>query len=241
MADIPPIHVCHSLHAENDALKGKYDRLKKKYKELNQNMLDMKETLLRMKLEKEYRQRDPEEIPAVHHLSKDNTKKKESNEVKEGQSTNEKLLVLNNQLLKQFEKGNKQLKTSERKMMRIEGEKEKSKNDLFEASQQIEYLKKQIVFKDEQYELLSSKMKKTVPSKQQGVQLTNLKKENKKLSVENEKLKTELKGLDATFFDEIEDMKYALQQSAKLNTEYERALRRLCKQFGLNYTSALRS
>jgi len=37
------------------------------------------------------------------------------------------------------------------------------------------------------------------------------------------------------FFEEIEDMKYALQQSARLNKEYEKLLRRLCNQFGLPY------
>ena len=34
-------------------------------------------------------------------------------------------------------------------------------------------------------------------------------------------------------------MKYALKQSAKLNTEYEKAMRRICKQFGLNYDKVL--
>jgi len=37
------------------------------------------------------------------------------------------------------------------------------------------------------------------------------------------------------FFEEIEDLKYALQQSAQLNKEYEKALRRICLQFGLPY------
>lgn len=35
------------------------------------------------------------------------------------------------------------------------------------------------------------------------------------------------------FFEEIEDLKYALQQSAKLNTAYEAALKKLCQQFGI--------
>ena len=34
-------------------------------------------------------------------------------------------------------------------------------------------------------------------------------------------------------------MKYALKQSAKLNTEYEKAMRRICKQFGLNFNKVL--
>lgn len=42
-----------------------------------------------------------------------------------------------------------------------------------------------------------------------------------------------------SFFDELEDMKYALQQSTKLNHEYENILKRLCKQNGLNYEKTL--
>ena len=38
-----------------------------------------------------------------------------------------------------------------------------------------------------------------------------------------------------SFFEELEDMKYALQQSTKLNNEYERILKQICKQTGLNY------
>ena len=34
-------------------------------------------------------------------------------------------------------------------------------------------------------------------------------------------------------------MKYALKQSAKLNTEYEKAMRRISKQFGLNFDKVL--
>ena len=37
------------------------------------------------------------------------------------------------------------------------------------------------------------------------------------------------------FFEEVEDMKYALQKSARLNTEYEKALKKMCKQFGVQF------
>merc|ERR1712076_241342 len=85
--------------------------------------------------------------------------KVKKNEVKKDNTTSDKLLALNNQLLKQFEKGNKQLKTSEKKIVKIENEKERLKNDLFEAGQQIEFLKKQMSMKDEQFNLLNSKIK----------------------------------------------------------------------------------
>jgi len=37
------------------------------------------------------------------------------------------------------------------------------------------------------------------------------------------------------FFEEIEDIKYALQQAAKLNKVYEKTLRKMCMQFGVPY------
>ena len=37
------------------------------------------------------------------------------------------------------------------------------------------------------------------------------------------------------FFEEIEDIKYALHQSAKLNRIYEKTLWKMCQQFGVPY------
>ena len=37
------------------------------------------------------------------------------------------------------------------------------------------------------------------------------------------------------FFEEIEDIKFALQQSARLNKEYEQTLRKMCTKFGIPY------
>lgn len=56
-----------------------------------------------------------------------------------------------------------------------------------------------------------------------------------RLSRENKKLRHELKGLDKGFFDEVEDLKYALQQSTKLNKDYDTMLHKLCHQFGVPY------
>lgn len=37
------------------------------------------------------------------------------------------------------------------------------------------------------------------------------------------------------FFEEIEDLKYALQQAARLNSAYEKALKQLCSQCGVAF------
>ncbi|XP_005093228.1 centrosomal protein of 290 kDa [Aplysia californica] len=57
--------------------------------------------------------------------------------------------------------------------------------------------------------------------------------ERNKLLKENKRLRGELKGFDHNFFDEIEDLKFALLQSAKLNSSYEKSLRDLCSKFGV--------
>lgn len=54
-----------------------------------------------------------------------------------------------------------------------------------------------------------------------------------------EKLKSEMKGIDKEFFDEIEDLKYALQESARMNRIYERTLERVCRKSGVDYQQAL--
>jgi hypothetical protein len=48
-------------------------------------------------------------------------------------------------------------------------------------------------------------------------------------------LLTLLLGALQGFFEEVEDIKFALQQSAKLNKEYERCLKQMCKQLGIPY------
>ncbi|XP_072169303.1 uncharacterized protein [Diadema setosum] len=59
-----------------------------------------------------------------------------------------------------------------------------------------------------------------------------LKLERDKLARDKHKLKKELGALDENFFEEIEDLKFALQRSAKLNQEYDKALRHTCQTYG---------
>ncbi|XP_039195184.1 uncharacterized protein LOC120306280 isoform X3 [Crotalus tigris] len=66
-----------------------------------------------------------------------------------------------------------------------------------------------------------------------------LKMENETLSKERRMLKNELAALDKDFFDEIEDLKYALQEAIKLNTHYEKCLKKLSSTYGITSTSGL--
>ncbi|NXP73139.1 CE290 protein, partial [Ramphastos sulfuratus] len=70
-------------------------------------------------------------------------------------------------------------------------------------------------------------------------EIKKLKKENKKLSTERRALKKELAGLDKDFFEEVEDLKHAVQESVKLNNQYERCLKQISAMYGLPFTAHL--
>ncbi|KFV58356.1 hypothetical protein N328_09826 [Gavia stellata] len=70
-------------------------------------------------------------------------------------------------------------------------------------------------------------------------EIKKLKKENEKLSTERRALKNELAGLDKDFFEEIEDLKHAVQESVKLNNQYEKCLKQISVMYGLPFTAHL--
>lgn len=70
-------------------------------------------------------------------------------------------------------------------------------------------------------------------------EIKKLKKENGKLSAEKRALKNELAGLDKGFFEEVEDLKHAVQESVKLNNEYEKCLKQISVIYGLPFTAHL--
>ncbi|KFO97401.1 hypothetical protein N300_05300 [Calypte anna] len=70
-------------------------------------------------------------------------------------------------------------------------------------------------------------------------EIKKLKKENVKLSAERRALKNELAGLDKDFFEEIEDLKRAVQESVKLNYQYEKCLKQISIMYGLPFMAHL--
>lgn len=68
------------------------------------------------------------------------------------------------------------------------------------------------------------------------LEVQHLKTENETLSKERRMLRNELAALDKDFFDEIEDLKYALQEAMKLNNQYEKLLKQLHLTYGINFT-----
>ncbi|NWX24770.1 CE290 protein, partial [Aegotheles bennettii] len=67
-------------------------------------------------------------------------------------------------------------------------------------------------------------------------EIKKLKKEKEKLSAEKRALKNELAGLDKDFFEEVEDLKHAVQESVKLNNQYEQCLKQISVMYGLPFT-----
>ncbi|KFQ32536.1 hypothetical protein N331_08184 [Merops nubicus] len=70
-------------------------------------------------------------------------------------------------------------------------------------------------------------------------EIKKLKKENKKLSTERRALKNELAGLDKEFFEEVEDLKRAVQKSMELNNQYEKCFKQISVMYGLPFTAHL--
>ncbi|XP_043395827.1 centrosomal protein of 290 kDa-like isoform X3 [Chelonia mydas] len=69
------------------------------------------------------------------------------------------------------------------------------------------------------------------------LEIQKLKKKNEKLSRERRMQRNELPGLDKEFFDEVEDLKYALQESIKLNNQYEKCLKHISSTYGLAFAT----
>lgn len=57
----------------------------------------------------------------------------------------------------------------------------------------------------------------------------------KKYEERYERMKKEISSLDGNFFNEIEDIKYALQQAKNLNREYEKTVQMLSNRLGIPY------
>eukprot|EP00111_Clytia_hemisphaerica_P024719 TCONS_00072855-protein len=242
IGDIPPFHVCQSLTAENEVLNNKYNKLKRKYKELYQEMLEVKEKLIRIEIHEEYKGLQ-NEMTEQHQgkykkkvLQQQKTIADKTNRNKEEDNNAAKLVSLYDNLMKRYEIEIKLNRNQTKKIKKLEAEKEKLKDDIFKREEENVFIHKQLKDRDEQLKSASS-LNNNTKSSRQGLEnkIHVLTKDRERLMKENSRLKEELHGLDAGFFEELEDMKYALHQSNRLNHQYERTLKKLCKQTGMNF------
>ncbi|RDD47111.1 Centrosomal protein of 290 kDa [Trichoplax sp. H2] len=244
-ASLPALHSCVQLSAENELLRKKYKKLRSKYQQLVKEIGELKDKLKEpsdvgksCKVVK--RSVHTQTIPSV---GKSNSTQKFINKMtkptpvidSQTESIN-RLLAVHNNLMKKYQR---ELKNSTNQIEQITSltfEKQEVQQQLNLCQEKIKALEKERTVREEQLAkagLVSAKDFETraaLTSK-----LSIITKENTKLSEENHKLRTELEGIDKEFFDEIEDLKFALQQASSHNIEYEKTLRKLCSQFGLPY------
>ncbi|XP_071177078.1 centrosomal protein of 290 kDa-like isoform X1 [Mytilus edulis] len=229
----PDIHKCMKLSSENIDLKRKYLKVKEQRDTYHKELQVFKQKENIDNLLKSYvttRNTSCQTEPG-RSWQPICFQKKKSEEAKENDAdkTN-KLLSMHNQMMRRYEK---EVKLNMSHMETI--------TDL---NIQLSELERKLIDKSEKHkktqkELLDlhvGKHKKMAQKKEDTEdKYSHIKNECVKVKKENEKLKKELKGLDLGFFEEIEDIKFALQQSAKLNKEYEQTLRKMCVKFGIPY------
>lgn len=141
------------------------------------------------------------------------------------------MITMHAQLLKRYEKEVKQNVTNTETISELTVQVATLERRLCEEQEKPNLLEKQLAAVKGK----ASTKTKHGPAQVDDPVLREVMEERDKLSGENKRLRQELKGLDKGFFDEIEDLKFALQQSAKLNREYEKTLKHQCVQFGVPF------
>lgn len=234
----PDIHTCIQLTAENEKLKKKCWKLKVERDDLQTELSTIKQKLQREALLKNYvttRESSTQTEGIKTWQPMIAVKKKEEPSFKADAEQTNKLLSLHNQMMRRYEKEVKMnmmhVETITDLNIRISDlqrllKEEKNSRMSFERQsmnhQPVRRVAERPVSTDDPKTGMKWKYEKVV-------------KDCEKMKKENEKLKTELKGLDFGFFEEIEDLKFGLKQATKLNKEYEKTLRKLCIQFGVPY------
>ncbi|KAM6210446.1 uncharacterized protein WM294_000796 isoform 2-T2 [Sarcoramphus papa] len=219
---LPAVHKCLQLSDENEQLVKKLKKLHIKNKELEKNLGQIQEKLHLQQLMHDY-------------------------------VTSRELLHMYNELQKRYVKEIKTNKEQSEAIKNLTIKIHELEHNLQEQRQRIEQLEcKKVSWKTSavsgkrsrtpEGEVTScrdiSKKKESCCSKYLELllkEIKKLKKENEKLSTERRALKNELAGLDKDFFEEIEDLKHAVQESVKLNNQYEKCLKQISVMYGLPF------
>ncbi|XP_021373686.1 centrosomal protein of 290 kDa-like [Mizuhopecten yessoensis] len=241
----PDIHTCIKLTAENEDLKKKLFRVKQQRDAYQSELTSIKEKAKVDALLKTYvttressTQTDPSRV--WHPVAPKKNEDTVANKITEGGNTN-RLMSMHSNVMRRYEKEVKMnlghLETITELQMKISTLEKR----LQQEKENVQQMEKEI------HSLRVSKATAKVKAGnvgKHGKELSSDEDESKdrhvvrecrKLRKENKKLKEELKGLDLGFFEEIEDIKFAFQQAARLNVEYEKTIKKLCQQFGVAY------
>ncbi|XP_020615107.1 centrosomal protein of 290 kDa-like [Orbicella faveolata] len=145
------------------------------------------------------------------------------------------MLSMHNNLMKRYQK---ELKTNTAQVEQITTlslENRDLEKKLHDAQSKIEELHKEKDALQTRINAVGIKKRLTPSKRDLMAELRKVSQERDRLANERKKFKDELKMLDRGFFEEIEDLKYALQQAARLNSAYEKALKQLCSQSGVAF------
>ncbi|XP_037235552.1 centrosomal protein of 290 kDa-like [Falco rusticolus] len=250
---LPAVHKCLQLSDENEQLVKKLKKLHIKNKELEKNLGQIQEKLYLQQLMRDYGTSRDVQVQTEAHLWRKGGYSKDL--ILDGNS--DRLLEMYNELQKSYVK---EIKTNQEQREAIKNLTMKIcelEHNLQEQRQRIEQLEcKKISWKSS---AVFGKRSRTpeekvtshrdISNKKQCCcskylelllkEIKKLKKENEKLSTERRALKNELAGLDKDFFEEIEDLKHAVQESVKLNNQYEKCLKQISVMYGLPFTTSL--
>ncbi|XP_058686400.1 metallophosphoesterase 1 isoform X3 [Poecile atricapillus] len=248
----PVVHRCLQLTDENEQLVKKVKKLHIKNKELEKNLGQIQEQLhLQQLMHVCGTSRDVQVQTETHLWHKGGDSKDlvlESDSVR--------LLQMFNELQKRYVKETKINKEQSEAIKNLTIKINELERNLQEQKQKIEKLeRKKVSWKTS---AVSGKQSQTpeggvashrdISAKESCCsrylelllkEIKKLKKENGKLSAERRALKNELAGLDKDFFEEVEDLKHAVQESVKLNNEYEKCLKQISVIYGLPFTAHL--
>ncbi|XP_040442193.1 centrosomal protein of 290 kDa-like [Falco naumanni] len=250
---LPAVHKCLQLSDENEQLVKKLKKLHIKNKELEKNLGQIQEKLYLQQLMRDYGTSRDVQVQTEARLWHKGGYSKDL--ILDGNS--DRLLEMYNELQKSYVK---EIKTNQEQREAIKNLTMKIcelEHNLQEQRQRIEQLEcKKISWKSS---AVFGKRSRTpeekvtshrdISNKKQCCcskylelllkEIKKLKKENEKLSTERRALKNELAGLDKDFFEEIEDLKHAVQESVKLNNQYEKCLKQISVMYGLPFTTSL--
>ncbi|XP_042689601.1 centrosomal protein of 290 kDa-like isoform X1 [Centrocercus urophasianus] len=250
---LPSVHRCLQLGAENEQLLRKMKKLQRKNKELEEDLAQIQGEGRQRQLARGHVTSRDVQIQTDTHVWRKGGYSKNLN--LEGESA--RLLQLYSNLQKCYVK---EMKTNQEQSETIRNLTMKIcelEHSLQEQKQRIEQLERnKVLWKTHAVsgkrsrtlggEIVShrdtSKKEESCCSKYIELllkEIKKLKKENEKLSEERRALRKELAGLDKEFFQEIEDLKRAVQESVKLNNQYEKCLKQISVIFGLPFTAHL--
>ncbi|XP_074919034.1 uncharacterized protein LOC142046376 isoform X1 [Chelonoidis abingdonii] len=252
--ELPTVHKCLQLNNENEQLLKKLKRLHRKNQQLENDLAQIQEKLHLDQLMRDYVTSRDVQVQTESHL----WHKGSGSQNKEMKVASEsaRILQMYNNLQKRYDREIKINQEQSESIKNLTIKIHELEHQLQGQKQRIQQLEcRKVSQKDNtvsgvrtptaEREVTFShrcicKKKRACSCKYLELlllEIQKLKKKNEKLSRERRMQRNELPGLDKEFFDEIEDLKYALQESVKLNNQYEKCLKHISSTYGFAFAT----